>query len=200
LQESQFERVGSSLTQQVDVRVVATTNRNLEEEVAAGKFRQDLYYRLNVVPIELPALRNRLEDVPELCKHFLHLLAKREKNVFRHIEQDALRALQRYAWPGNVRELQNIIERAIVLESAPGIVRAQTIEPWLKNGEAAIAAVQSLAGKPLADIEKQVILSTLQQFHGHRIKTATALGIGVRTLGMKLKRWKDTGEFIEAGA
>jgi DNA-binding NtrC family response regulator len=200
LQESQFERVGSSVTQQVDVRVVATTNRNLEEEVAAGKFRQDLYYRLNVVPIELPALRNRLEDVPELARHFLHLVAKRDKNAFRHLEPDAMRVLQRYAWPGNVRELQNILERAVVLESAPGIIRAQTIEPWLKNGEAAIAAAQSLAGKPLADIEKQVIISTLQQFHGHRIKTATALGIGVRTLGMKLKRWKETGEYVEAGA
>ena len=166
LQENQFERVGSSLTQQVDVRVIATTNRNLEEEVAAGKFRQDLYYRLNVVPIELPSLRNRLEDIPELSRHFLHLVAKREKNSFRHIEADALRVFQRYAWPGNVRELQNIVERAIVLESAPGIIRAQTVEPWLKNGEAAVAAVQSLAGKPLADIEKQVIISTLQQFHG----------------------------------
>jgi two-component system response regulator HydG len=159
-----------------------------------------LYYRLNVVPIELPALRNRLEDVPELARHFLHLVAKRDKNAFRHLEPDAMRVLQRYAWPGNVRELQNILERAVVLESAPGIIRAQTIEPWLKNGEAAIAAAQSLAGKPLADIEKQVILSTLSQFQGHRIKTATALGIGVRTLGMKLKRWKETGEFIEMGA
>jgi DNA-binding NtrC family response regulator len=86
------------------------------------------------------------------------------------------------------------------LETALGVIRAQTIEPWLKNGEAAVAAVQSLAGKPLADIEKQVILTTLQQFRGHRIKTATALGIGVRTLGMKLKRWKETGEFVEVGA
>lgn len=200
LQENAFERVGSSLTQQVDVRVIATTNRDLEEEVAAGKFRQDLYYRLNVVPVELPALRHRVEDIPELAKHFLHLVAKREKDAFRHIEPEAIRILQRYVWPGNVRELQNIIERAIVLETSPGIIRAETIEPWLKNGEAATAAVQSLAGKPLADIEKQVILSTLQQFRGHRIKTATALGIGVRTLGMKLKRWKETGEFVEAGA
>jgi DNA-binding NtrC family response regulator len=201
LQESQFERVGSSLTQNVDVRVIATTNRNLEEEVAAGKFRQDLYYRLNVVPIELPALRHRVEDISDLARHFLHLVAKRDKDAFRHIESEALRVLQRYSWPGNVRELQNIIERAIVLETAPGVIRAQTIEPWLKHsGEPSIAAAQSLAGKPLADIEKQVILSTLEQFRGHRIKTASALGIGVRTLGMKLKRWKETGEFVEAGA
>jgi DNA-binding NtrC family response regulator len=200
LQENQFERVGSSMTQQVDVRVIATTNRNLEEEVAAGKFRQDLYYRLNVVPIELPALRNRLEDVPELSRHFLHLVARREKEAFMHVEPEALKVMQRYHWPGNVRELQNIIERAVVLETAPGVIRAATIEPWLRNGEMTISAAQSLAGKPLADIEKQVILSTLTQFQGHRIKTASALGIGVRTLGMKLKRWKEAGDFVEVGA
>ncbi len=201
LQENQFERVGSSMTQQIDVRVVATTNRHLEDDVRSGKFRQDLFYRLNVVPIELPPLRNRLEDIPELTRHFLHLVAKRDKNAFRHVEPEAIRVFQHYAWPGNVRELQNIIERAVVLESAPGVIRAATIEPWLKNGEApTAAAAQSLAGKPLADIEKQVILSTLEQFRGHRIKTATALGIGVRTLGMKLKRWKEAGEFVEVGA
>ena len=198
LQESTFERVGSSVSQQVDVRVVATTNRDLELAVADGKFREDLFYRLNVVPIELPPLRQRAEDVPELCRHFLHQIAKRENSAFRHIELDAVRLLQRYAWPGNVRELQNIIERAGVLETEPGVIRAMTIEPWLRSRPASASAVEDLAGKPLADIEKQVILSTLQQFKGHRIKTAGALGIGVRTLGMKLKRWKDDGELVEA--
>jgi two-component system, NtrC family, response regulator HydG len=200
LQESTFERVGSSMTQQIDVRVIATTNRDLEQSVAEGKFRQDLFYRLNVVPIELPPLRRRLEDVPELCRHFLHQIAKRENSAFRHIESEAVRLLQRYNWPGNVRELQNIVERATVLEIEPGIVRAATIEPWLRNGAATPAQVEGLAGKPLADIEKQVILTTLQQFRGHRIKTASALGIGVRTLGMKLKKWREEGELVEAGA
>ena len=198
LQESQFERVGSSITQQVDVRVVATTNRNLEQAVRDGKFRQDLFYRLNVVPIELPSLRRRSEDVPELVRHFLHAIAKREGSAFRHIESEAVRMLQRYPWPGNVRELQNIIERACVLESVPGVIRAQTIEPWLKvHGR---DNENDLAGRPLADIEKQVILSTLERFKGHRIKTAGALGIGVRTLGMKLKKWRDEGELVDAGA
>jgi DNA-binding NtrC family response regulator len=199
LQESAFERVGSSLTQQVDVRVIATTNRDLERSVEEGKFRGDLFYRLNVVPIELPPLRSRSEDVPELCRHFLHQIARREKSVFRHIETDAVRLLQRYPWPGNVRELQNIIERAGVLESEPGVIRASTLEPWLKIGDRSAPAVDGLAGKPLADIEKQVILSTLAQFRGHRIKTASALGIGVRTLGMKLKRWREEGEPVESG-
>jgi len=197
LQESTFERVGSSISQQVDVRVVATTNRDLEEAVADGKFRTDLFYRLNVVPIDLPPLRQRASDIPELCRHFLHQVARRENSVFRHIEPEAMRLLQRYDWPGNVRELQNIIERACVLEAEPGVIRAATIEPWLTISEARASAIQDLAGKPLADIEKQVILSTLQQFKGHRQKTAGALGIGVRTLGMKLKRWKEEGAVAE---
>ncbi len=191
LQESQFERVGSSMTQQVDVRVVATTNRDLEAEVEDGKFRQDLFYRLNVVPIDLPSLRQRSEDVLELARHFLSQVAKREKKPYRHIEPEAGRLLQRYPWPGNVRELQNIVERASVLEPDPAVVRAATIEPWLKMRNPTAVAAEGLAGKPLADIEKQVILSTLEQFKGHRVRTASALGIGVRTLGMKLKRWRE---------
>ncbi|MGD0138950.1 MAG: sigma-54 dependent transcriptional regulator [Tepidisphaeraceae bacterium] len=196
LQESCFERVGSSLTQQVDVRVIATTNRNLDHCVEEGEFRRDLFYRLNVVPIEIPPLRNRLEDIPELCRTFIHQASKREKTAFRHIEPEAMSLLQHYDWPGNVRELQNIIERAVVLESEPGLIRAQTIEPWLKHQHAAPVA-EGLAGRPLAEIEKQVILSTLQQFKGHRVRTAGALGIGVRTLGMKLKRWREEGELAE---
>jgi DNA-binding NtrC family response regulator len=201
LQENAFERVGSSTTQQVDVRVIATSNRDLESAVAEGAFRQDLFYRLNVVPIDLPPLRARVDDIPELSRHFLHRCARRDSAATRHIEPDAIRALQKYHWPGNVRELQNIIERANVLESEPGRVRAATIEPWLRApGASPARAAESLAGRPLADIEKQVILSTLQQFRGHRIKTATALGIGVRTLGMKLKKWRDEGELVEVGA
>ena len=203
LQESTFERVGSSASLQVDVRVIATTNRNLERAVADGKFREDLFYRLNVVPIDLPPLRRRHEDIADLCRHFLHQNSKRDRSPFRHIEPEAVRMLQRYDWPGNVRELQNIVERACVLEAEPGVVRASTIGPWLSGGTAGrptagSSAVEELAGKPLADIEKKVILTTLQQFKGHRAKTAVALGIGIRTLGMKLKRWKDEGELVEA--
>jgi two-component system, NtrC family, response regulator HydG len=199
LQESQFERVGSSMTQQVDVRVVATSNRDLEKEVDAGKFRQDLFYRLNVVPIDLPPLRDRADDIPELCRHFLHLISKRERAAFRHIEPEAVRLLQKYPWPGNVRELQNIIERASVLEQDPAVVRASTIEPWLKTRPTA-GVSGDLTTQPLADVEKHVILSTLERFKGHRMKTAHALGIGVRTLGMKIKKWKDEGELVEADA
>ncbi len=198
LQENAFERVGSSITQQVDVRVVATTNRNLQAAVAEGKFRQDLFYRLNVVPIELPPLRSKPEDVPELCRHFLSQIARRDKSPFRHIESEALRLLQKYDWPGNIRELQNIVERACILETEPGVIRAATIAPWLRSGGAASTAAD-LAGQPLANIEKQVILSTLEKFKGHRVKTAGALGIGVRTLGMKLKKWREENEVVGVG-
>ncbi len=105
LQESCFERVGSSISQQIDVRVIATSNRSLEKEVEEGRFREDLFYRLNVVPIELPPLRERSEDVPELARYFLSLLSKKDKTPFRHMEPEAVRVLQRYPWPGNVREL-----------------------------------------------------------------------------------------------
>lgn len=200
LQESSFERVGSSVTQQVDVRIVATSNRDLEQAVAEGKFREDLFYRLNVIPIEMPSLRQRSDDVPDLVRHFLHQIAKRTNQPFKHIEPEAMRLLQKYHWPGNVRELQNLIERAVVLEMDPGVIRATTIEPWLQVAQAATgpANVEQLAGVPLADIEKKVIINTLKRFAGHRVKTATALGIGVRTLGMKIKKWKDEGELVES--
>jgi two-component system, NtrC family, response regulator HydG len=168
--------------------------------VAEGKFREDLFYRLNVVPIEMPALRNRTDDIPELVRHFLHNIAKRDQNAFRHIEPEAVRLLQRYHWPGNVRELQNLIERAVVLENEPGVIRAATIEPWLTSAPRGGSGNAIEGDRPLADIEKQVILTTLEKFRGHRVRTATALGIGVRTLGMKLKKWKEDGEFVEARA
>ncbi len=196
LQENQFERVGSSITQKVDVRIIATSNRDLEASVRDGKFRHDLFFRLNVVPIELPALRQRTEDIADLARHFLHQLAKRENRPFRHLEAEALRLMQRYSWPGNVRELQNIVERAEVLETEEGVIRAATIGPWLQT-RLGTAPAAALAGQPLADVEKQVILSTLRQFQGHRVKTAGVLGIGVRTLGLKLKKWKDETADLE---
>ena len=235
LQESQFERVGSSMTQQVDVRVVATSNRQLEQSVREGKFREDLFYRLNVVPVEMPPLRARQDDIPDLVRHFLTLISRRDKQVFKHIEPEAVRLMQRYPWPGNVREMQNLIERAVILETDPATIRADTIAPWLimpqtgstpssgpatlpvmmsvgereserfddRDSDTSNQVIEQLAGKPLADIEKRVILSTLRQFKGHRVKTATALGIGVRTLGLKLKKWRDEPteaiELAEAG-
>ena len=128
------------------------------------------------------------EDIPELCRHFLHQIAKRENSAFRHVENEAIRAMQRYNWPGNVRELQNIIERAAVLESEPGVVRAATIEPLA----AAARGERDGGGRPgrkaTGGYRKAGHSQHVEPVRGHRVKTAGALGIGVRTLGMKLKR------------
>jgi DNA-binding NtrC family response regulator len=199
LQERSFERVGGNVTQQVDVRVIATTNRNLAEWVKQGKFREDLFYRLNVVPIPLPALRERLQDVPLLCEHFLQRIAARDGRPQRTFEPRALDLLQKYHWPGNVRELENICERSVVLEVGETI-RASTISPWLATigvNEEAIAGMTAGNGV-LEELERRTILKTLDKHNGHRLRTAKELGIGLRTLGMKLKKLKDDGILVEA--
>lgn len=190
LQEQQFERVGSSLTMQVDVRVIATTNHDLAKAVATGAFRQDLYYRLNVLPIHVPPLRQRLEDVPLLAERFLVQVAMREGKEPKQLEQDAIEVMRAYRWPGNVRELQNICERASVLTRGR-VIHGDTIRPWLQAPvplEAESLAASTV--RPLEQVQRDQILHTLDQFAGNRRQTAEALGIGVRTLGLKLKKWK----------
>lgn len=214
LQERAFERVGSSLTIGVDVRVVATSNRDLAESIDAGEFRGDLFYRLNVLPIHLPPLRERAGDVGPLASFFIEQFCAREGRAALACSREAMEAMERYGWPGNVRELQNICERAVVLASARGLgrIEATLIEPWLRaaptpaeNGHAVAEVKPSQnhaasgvngsgsggAIRPLADIERETIVRTLQYYGGHRQKTARALGIGVRTLGLKLKKWKE---------
>jgi transcriptional regulator with GAF, ATPase, and Fis domain len=209
LQEGQFERVGSSVTMQVDVRVIATTNRDLARCVADGSFRQDLFYRLNVLPIPLPPLRQRLEDVPLLAEHFLLKVAMREGREPKRFDAEALQLMQAYPWPGNVRELQNICERASVLTRG-NVITAGTIQPWLTAPpvlepasparllSAMTAAPVEVftpcvtpAGQKLEDVERLQVIRTLGEFNGNRKRTAEALGIGLRTLGLKLKRWKE---------
>jgi DNA-binding NtrC family response regulator len=220
LQERAFERVGSSLTIGVDVRVVATSNRDLSGSIRAGEFRGDLFYRLNVLPIHLPPLRERREDIEPLADHFVRRFCAREGREALAWSGEAMGAMQRYGWPGNVRELQNICERAVVLASARGAARIEAglVEPWLRGGVAAAEAslsevkpavrVFAEAGangsgfapqggngsgaiRTLEEIERETIVDTLHRFNGHRQKTAQALGIGVRTLGLKLKKWKE---------
>ena len=195
LQERQFERVGSSTTMEVDVRIIATTNRDLQESVARGAFRQDLYYRLNVLPIHLPALRERRSDIPRLAEHMLTRAAQRDGRPPKHFEDEASDLLRRYDWPGNVRELENICERAAVL--TPGsTIAADTIRPWLGTPAAEESSddcpdvVVGADEKTLEEVERELILRTLDRHGGHRQRTAEALGIGVRTLGLKLKKWK----------
>ncbi len=191
LQEKEFERVGSSLTRQVDVRVIATTNRNLWQWVKEGQFREDLYYRLSVLPIYIPPLRERREDISLLAEYFLSRLAGGCGREAGKLDRDVVRLLEGYDWPGNVRELENLIERAWVLSGRDGISR-ELIEPWLVRARPQ-ETFSARPGHILEDTERELILKTLSQFNGHRAKTAKALGIGLRTLGLKLKRWQEEG-------
>ena len=192
LQERSFERVGSSTTCRVDVRILATTNRDLREEVESGHFREDLYFRLAVVPLHVPALRERREDITVLTDHFLKQAATRLGREPCTLDAGAHDLLINYRWPGNVRELENIITRASVL-SATATVSADQLLPWLidvAGGEDATAQVNSVPlGLNLQEMERKLIESTLEHYHGHRSKTAQALGIGVRTLCNKLRSY-----------
>ena len=182
LQERAFERVGSSATRRADVRVIATTNRDLPEEVAKGRFREDLYYRLNVLPVRMPPLRERGDEVPLLVDHFLGKHRKR-------VTPGAMRRLCEYSWPGNVRELGNVIERAAVL--CPGEeIPEEMLGPWLAGTPRGAA---TWVGMTLEDVERRVIEETLKVNGGNREKTSRALGITSRTLRDKLKKWAAAG-------
>ncbi len=191
LQERSFERVGSSETLAVDVRVLATTNRDLHAEVAAGRFRQDLYFRLAVVPLTVPALRDRREDVPELVDHFLTACAARLRRDPLRMEPAAIDLLVNYDWPGNVRELENIVTRASIL-SETGSVAADDLSRWLivAPGSSEETDMDDMpVGMSLKQMERKMIEATLEHFDGHREKTAEALGIGVRTLSERLRSY-----------
>ena len=194
LQENEFERVGSSVTRRSDVRVIATTNRNLEDWVAKKRFRADLFYRLNVLPVTLPPLRERREDIGELAKHFVNRAAVEEGATPLTISSGAMDVLTDYSWPGNVRELENICRRAVALCTASTIT-ADLIEPWLRPSAPPLNGFGPLReGRMLEDVERQLIERMLARFNGHRAKTAKVLGMGVRTLGMKLKQWREEAE------
>jgi two-component system, NtrC family, nitrogen regulation response regulator NtrX len=199
LQEGELERVGGSETIRIDVRVIAATNKDIQHEIQLGNFREDLYYRLNVVPFVVPPLRERLEDIPLLAEHFLKI-AQRE-NAKKGIEllPDAVEALQRYQWPGNVRELKNIIERLVILSSGLEI-SAGDVESVLPPahtprtpaaGSVAVAAAldESSLRDSVADYERQLILRRLRD-HGWRIsQTARVLGLERSHLYKKMKQY-----------
>ena len=191
LQEKSFERVGSSQTIEIDVRVLATTNQDLETEVAEGRFREDLYYRLAVVPMKVPPLRQRREDIPELADYFFARCAERLQRELCVLEDAALELLMDHHWPGNVRELENIVTRASVL-NLDGRVKADELRRWLtgKPGTPDKAPCGDMpVGLSLQEMERRLIEATLEQCGGHRAKTAEALGIGVRTLSGKLRQY-----------
>lgn len=184
LQEQEFERLGSSQTHRVDVRLVAATHRDLAEMVRNGQFRSDLYFRLNVFPVQLPPLRERREDIPALVTHFVELLARRIGRPIDHIPAETMSALSSYDWPGNIRELQNLIERAVIL-SVDGVLP----NPLLTAGTQCI----SIAPAPttLMDSERALILRTLESVGwviGGRDGAAARLGLKRTTLIYKMQR------------
>ena len=187
LQEKKFERVGGETTIESDVRIVAATNRNLEEEVKAGRFREDLYYRLNVVRIEMPPLRERKDDIPLLMHSFLREFnIENEKNI-KGFDNRAKSAMLKYTWPGNIRELKNCVESAVVMCSGEEI-RLEDLpnSVQLKGAEQAISIP---IGIPMNEAEKIIIQENLAANNGNKSKTADILGIGRKTLHRKLEEY-----------
>jgi two-component system response regulator HydG len=192
LQDGAFERLGSTRTLRTDVRVVAATNKDLMQEVEAGRFRLDLYYRLNVITLQLPALRERREDIPLLVAHFLRKYAEQNNKEVSGIEQQALQYLQHYDWPGNVRELENVIERAVVLAKEP-IIGTAELPGHFQEKEFLPTPTDHFVlplNATLADIEREAIAQALQHSAGNRQATARSLNIGVATLYRKLKEYQ----------
>jgi len=195
LQSQEFERVGGVQPIKVDVRVIATTNRKLEEAIRAGQFREDLYYRLNVVRIHVPPLRERMGDVPLLAMHFLKKFCKECGRQIKGISKEALEKLTHYPWPGNVRELENCIEQAVIMARGALLEEEDiTLAGVMLDGEAEYIRVPF--GRPLSEVEREVILYTLNRVGGNRTKTARILGISVRTLRNKLREYREGGKFF----
>jgi two-component system, NtrC family, response regulator HydG len=192
LQDGAFERLGSTRTLRVDVRVVAATNKDLMQEVEAGRFRLDLYYRLNVITLHLPALRERREDIPLLVAHFLRKYAEQNNKEVSGIQQQALQCLQHYDWPGNVRELENVVERAVVLAKEPTIGTSELPGPFQEKELLPTPSDHFVLPlhATLADIEREAIAQALQHSAGNRQATARSLNIGVATLYRKLKEYQ----------
>ncbi|MBI4840952.1 MAG: sigma-54-dependent Fis family transcriptional regulator [candidate division NC10 bacterium] len=187
LQEREIERVGGTRTIKIDVRVIAATNRDLKRAVEEGTFREDLYYRLNVVPITLPDLKDRQEDIPLLANHFMQKFAQESNSAIREISKDAMGILLSYPWPGNVRELENVIERAVTLGRGPAILPTD-LPPHLAGGAGPVERALTQEAT-LEDLERDYIRAILQRTKWHQIRTAAILGIDRRTLYRKIRRY-----------
>ncbi|KAA0231758.1 sigma-54-dependent Fis family transcriptional regulator [candidate division KSB1 bacterium] len=195
LQEKEFERVGGEETVSVDVRVIAATHRNLKEEVASGRFREDLYYRLHIVPINLPALRQRLDDLPVLVEHFLQRLGHELRKPNLQIAPAALDMMRNYHWPGNVRELENVLERAAVLCEGAAITLAD-LPPLVKDRNAILSLSDDNLdlNKTLEEVERAMLERAMTRAHGVKAEAARILGIKTTTLLYKLGKYEMGGE------
>ncbi len=188
LEDGCFRMVGSSEVTRVNVRVVAATNQRLQEKVSAGGFREDLYYRLQVVPIVVPPLRARVEDIPLLMETFLEHFAARHKRRSKHLTPDALALCQRFPWPGNVRQLRNVSER-LVLTCQHATIKAADLPDFLREHDASTASFTLRPGMSIAEAEKALIEQTLRHVTRHREEAARVLGISRRALQYKLKQY-----------
>ncbi len=197
LQNGEFQRVGGSETIKTDVRVIASTNKDLERETEKGKFRKDLLYRLNVYPIELPPLRERKEDIPLLVNHYLKVYRAKSNNYIVGIAESAMKALKLYDWPGNVRELENAIERAVVVCTDRIIGDRELPETVLKaHTELHERSIDIEIGMPLREAEERIILETLTSVGGKKKRAAEILGIGRKTLYRKLEKFEQQGKIV----
>jgi transcriptional regulator with GAF, ATPase, and Fis domain len=187
IQDGEFERLGSPRTIKVNVRIIAASNRNLEEEIRAGRFREDLFYRLNVFPITIPPLRQRKEDIPLLVKHFIAKFNKKMGKKIDAVTKETLNALQEYHWPGNVRELESVIERAVITSQGTALQVMDRFESIRKAGELVGQDV-----KAIADLEQDHILQVLQKT-GWRIEgkngAAILLGLNPSTLRARMRKY-----------
>jgi len=192
LQEGEFERLGGSKTIRIDVRLICTTNRDLRREIAGGHFREDLFYRLNVVPIHLPPLRERREDIELLTQYFLKKYALRYNRNVMSVTPQSIEALESYDWPGNVRELENIIERAVVMDCGEQLDPEHLLfHTDLAGG--GLDRANSLATNSLRDMEQTLILRVLDESGGNKTRAAKELGISVRTLHNKINEYRRQG-------
>ena len=187
LQEGEFERVGGEKTIKVDVRIIAATNKNLEEEVKKNNFRLDLFYRLSVVPVNVPPLRDRKEDIPLLAEHFIKKYAEKNQQHIRKISPQVIDLFMRYSWPGNIRELENVIQRAVILCKEDTLM-PEVLPAAFKNltNIQSHNSVDSLVGLSIKEVEKELILRTLEQTNHNITRTAEILGITRRGLQYKL--------------
>ncbi|MCD6249346.1 MAG: sigma-54-dependent Fis family transcriptional regulator [candidate division Zixibacteria bacterium] len=190
IQEREFDKIGSDAPVAVDVRVIATSNRNLKEFVAQGKFRDDLYYRLNVIPIHIPPLRERPEDIPLMVERFVDKFSRDNKRPIKSVDQQVYKLFMGYSWPGNVRELENMIERAVVT------TKSETLTTEDFPVELAVDGIGSVEGgleipMTLDEGNKYLILKTLEKYEGNKTRAADALGVSSRTIRNKLAEWRD---------
>lgn len=188
IQEREFMKVGNQKKIMLDIRIISASNKDLQQTIRAGEFREDLYYRLSVVPLRLPPLRNRKNDIPLLVDHFLNKFSKKIKKPVPEVSMEAMEILKEYKWPGNVRELEHIIERILILEDTD-MIRARDLPSYITQGH---EEFQMLSEEPLSlqDLEKKYIRHVLKRVMGKKSRAAEILGINRKTLSMKIKKYK----------